>query len=104
MIFCSSSAESTVRWFLPSFTVSPNLEASIRTIFSLPAFLSKTKTETLVPVVAKILLGILITPLSQPLSISASRIFFSIPLCAVIKPVGTTIAALPFSFNEYIIC
>ena len=27
-------------------------------------------------------------------------IVFSIPLCAVIKPVGTTIAALPLSFNE----
>ena len=61
-------------------------------------------TDTFVPVFAKILEGIEITPFNQCLSIILSLIAFSIPDWAVIKPVGTTIAALPFSFNEYKIC
>ena len=93
----SSSAESRVFWFLPSFTVVPSLDASISTISPLVLVLSKNKMETFVPVVAKILLGIETTPRSIFSSTSFSRIFFSMPLCAVRKPVGTTMAALPFA-------
>src|SRR5690554_4075208 len=52
MICCSSVAVRTVFWFLPSFTVSPRLEASISTT-SFLLLLSKNTMLTFVPVVAK---------------------------------------------------
>ena len=68
------------------------------------SILSINKILTLVPVVAKILLGILTTPRNIFCSTKRSRILRSIPLCAVIKPVGTTTAAFPFSESECIMC
>ena len=44
---------------------------------------------------AKMLLGIETTPASILFSTRCWRIFLSIPLWAVMKPVGTTMAALP---------
>ena len=68
------------------------------------AFLSNNKTETLVPVLAKILLGILTTPRSILRLIIASRILRSMPLCAVINPVGTTTAAFPVLLKLNMMC
>ena len=55
--------DSTVFWFLPSLTLVPRFEASMRTTSPL-FFLSIKRMETLVPVVAKILDGIDTTPAS----------------------------------------
>ena len=53
---------------------------------------------------AKILEGMEITPLSIFSSTILVLMASSIPLFAVRKPVGTTIAALPSSLREYITC
>ena len=100
--FCSSARESTVLVFAV-FDFSPKPDASINTTSSLLA-LSINKIETLVPVVAKILEGMDTTPASILFSTRCSRIFLSMPDWAVIKPVGNTIAALPFSFRLNKIC
>ncbi len=44
------------------------------------------------------------TPRNILRSTICSRILRSIPLCAVINPVGTTIAAFPLALSEYIMC
>ena len=101
MICCSSSELKTVFWFFQSsFTCVHILEASTKTTLPSVFSLSIKSTETFVQVVAKILLGILTTHLSIFSSISFSLIFFSIPLWAVIKPVGKTIAAFHLSLKE----
>ena len=61
---------------------------------------SMKRMETLVPVVAKMLLGMETTPASIFLSTRCWRIFLSMPLWAVMKPVGTTTAALPPGLSE----
>jgi hypothetical protein len=53
-----------------------------------------------VPVVAKMLLGMETTPASILLSTRCWRMPLSMPLCAVMKPVGTTTAALPPGFKR----
>ena len=55
-------------------------------------------------VVAKTLLSMLTTPLTIFSSTIFLRILFSIPLFAVMNPVGTTIAPFPESFREFITC
>ena len=60
-ICCISSVRSFVFWFPFSLIVSPSLLASMSTGLSTPD-LSMNTTLTLVPVFAKILLGILTTP------------------------------------------
>ena len=66
--------------------------------------LSKNTTETLVPVLANTLDGMLMTPYTMCSSTICFRIVPSTPLLAVRKPVGNTIAPLPFSFSEFSTC
>ena len=85
----------------------PTMEANAATaITEMPAqTIAMNEFDTItftvnVPVVAKIFDGIETTPDNQFSLTNFCRIFLSIPVGAVRKPVGTTIAALPFSFNE----
>ena len=84
--------------------IGPKFDASTNTDSLLIFDLSIKITETFVPVVANILLGIEIAPENIFSLINFSLIPFVILSWPVKKPVGTTIAAFPLSDNEKIMC
>ncbi len=104
MIFSSSSLLKNTRSFLSIFCFVPSFEASTSRAKSLFLPLSIKTMDTFVPVVAKIFGGIVMQPLKALESTRCFLMLFSMLLCAVIKPVGTTMAALPVGEREFSKC